>query len=87
MEPLGFQDIRLKSAHLAAGRGCQFFNGAAANNLPHGWIHPQTLGIVGVFITRQPSKYGLAQQGRHRMPDIQSSPIILKNGSSQAGQS
>ena len=71
------QVLRLEASHLAGGSGLSL-DRLASDNLAHGRITSQTVGVVHVFIAAKASKNGLAEQPDHAMLSILASTTVLE---------
>ncbi len=63
-----------------------FFCGLAADDLPHGGITAQTVGVVHVVISSKTAKNGLAKLPDHAMPPVLAGTAVLEKSCSNLGQ-
>jgi hypothetical protein len=80
------QPLGLEAAHLA-GRGSLTHWGPTANHPTHRRIAAQPLGIVHVFVARQPAEHRLPQQADQLMPAILTGSCVRQYLATGCGQS
>lgn len=69
------QHLGLELSHLARGRGLGL-NGAPSNDLAHHRIERQTVRVIHVIISGQPSKNRLPQKPDQRMQAVVTGPCV-----------
>ncbi len=62
------------------------FDGLATNNLPHGGITSETVGVVHVFISTKATKHRLTELSRHTVPSVLTGRAVLENISGNLGE-
>ena len=79
------QQLSLEPAHLA-GRCAAALDSLAADDPPHRGIAPETVGVVHILVSGEPSKDGLAKQTDDTVPTVLAGPAVSQDITRQYGQ-
>ncbi len=83
---VGAQELSLEASHLA-GRCRLLGDGMTADDPSHGRITPETVGVVYIFVTAEPSERRLTEQAGHPMLTVLAGPGIDQMFLGNLGQS
>jgi hypothetical protein len=69
------QHLGLESTHLA-GRSCLMLASSSSHHITDGGIDRETLGVIGVLISRQTAENRLPKKGHHRVLGVLAGALI-----------